>query len=570
MDETFGQDELFPDDSDDDNQSESKMVTGGMTKSMSAAAASAASAATAATAAATAAATPVVVSSAMRNGSGKVPLAPDLPSIPKLPSPTNMKQRAQNAANRGKQAASNAASNAQQAASDAVQKVRARLPSYQQDSSFWRDHAEWQRQVLQTDWNAAVKNPIKSGGFSSYVSYEVALQPMGYSVRRRYSDFVWLQELLQRRYVGILISPLPPKEGMMSKKGFLKLRMRHLNIFLSKLISNPYIRSDTSLMDFFSVGETKQWALTKKSAAKEQKLMMAKQAKGDSSAAVAAVASKPNIGQAKWQEAIDTYKLPDNTDTMIRRVQQQVTVLERLMKAVLKSSNKLVQQSHQYAMEMGEFNVAFQALVHTEQTSGLGAGDASSPELTTILSKMGYMFNSWQEVLKFQPGVNQMLLHEVLNFELRMVQSLQDLFKQRQSMLNAAQKAQMNLTNVELKKQGALSRGKGADAKKLDTKISDALLGVKRCNYVVNFMTKGLFYSELERFTADKVTAFREMMAQFAAAHAAYAKRLHDQWELSLESVADQVNKEFMVAKANATLENLDMSGGIEFGEVKQ
>jgi hypothetical protein len=237
------------------------------------------------------------------------------------------------------------------------------------------------------------------------------------------------------------------------------------------------------------------------------------------------------------------------------------------MKAVLKSSNKLVQQSHQYAMEMGEFNVAFQALVHTEQTGGLSAGDASSPELTAILSKMGYMFSSWHEVLKFQPGVNQMLLHEVLNFELGSIQELKGLFSQRQTMLNAAAKAKMAQTNVELKKQAFLSRGKDEEAKKVDSKIAEASLRVKRCDYVVNFMTKGLFYSELDRFTSDKVTAFREMMAQFAAAHAAYAGRLHEQWVLSLDSVADQVNKELMVQKANTTLEHLDMSAGIEFGE---
>lgn len=540
--EEFGDDSLFGE-SDEEGDS---IVTGGQTQNN---------------------ATPVVLSAAQSLKNSSVPLAcPDMPTVPKLPSPSNMKQRASDAAAKAKQSASNAATSAKSKVNEVVAQGRARLPSYQKDNSFWRDHTEWQRQVLATDWQASVKNPIKSGGFSSYVSYEVALQPMGYSVRRRYSDFKWLQDILQTRYVGILISPLPPKEGMMSKKGFLKLRMRHLNIFMSKLISNPYIRSDTSVMDFFSVAEPKQWKMTKKSAEKEQKIMMAKQVKGDSMEAVAAVASKPNIGQSKWQEAIDTYELPDNTDAMIRRVQQQVTVLVRLMKAVLKSSNKLVQQSHQYAMEMGEFNVAFQALVHTEQTSGLGQGEASSPELTTILSKMGYMFNSWQEVLKFQPGVNQMLLHEVLNFELRMVQSLQDLFKQRQSMLNAASKASMNLTNTELKKQAALTRGKGAEAKKLDIKIAEALTHVKRCNYVVNFMTKGLFYSELESFTKNKVVAFREMMAQFAAAHAAYAKRLHEQWEISLDSIGDQIDKNVMISRANTTLEQLDMSAGVDFG----
>jgi hypothetical protein len=532
MTEAFGEDELFPSDDEGDNGGETKVTVGSATKTMTAASL----------------AVPIAVSNV--NNDNTFQNLPLPPKVPQLPSPTDM--------------ASKAKSKAQKTASDIVAKVRVRAPSYQKNSKFWKDHMEWQRQVLRTNWQASVKNPLKSGGFSSFVSYEVSLEPMGYTVRRRYSDFTWLQDILQRRYVGILISPLPPKEGMMSKKGFLKLRMRHLNIFLSKLISNPYLRSDTSLMDFFSVGEKKEWSSTKKSAIKEQNLIMAKEKSGNTNEKVSAVTSKPNIGQVKWVEAIDAYELPDNTDASIRRIKQQVMVLERLMKAVLKSSNKLVQQSHQYATEMGEFNVAFQALVHTEQTSGLGSGDASSPELTAILSKMGYMFSSWHEVLKFQPGVNQMLLHEVLNFELRMIKSLQDLFKQRQTMLDAGTKAQSHLTNVELKKQGLLSRGKDADAAKMDKKINDALLNQKRCNYVTNFMTKGLFYSELERFTSDKVTAFREMMAQFAAAHAAYAKRLSEQWTLSLDSVADSVDKELMIQKANSTLEALDMSAGID------
>ena len=119
------------------------------------------------------------------------------------------------------------------------------------------------------------------------------------------------------------------------------------------------------------------------------------------------------------------------------------------------------------------------------------------------------------------------------------------------------------MLNVELKKQGLLSRGKDNEAAKMDKKIESAELNMKRCNYVVNFMTKGLFYSELERFTTDKVTAFREMMAQFSAAHYAYAKRLHDQWALSLDSVGN-IDKDLMVQKANATLEHLDMSAGID------
>ena len=35
---------------------------------------------------------------------------------------------------------------------------------------------------------------------------------MGYYVRRRYSDFLWLRTTLGARYVGILVAALPEKK----------------------------------------------------------------------------------------------------------------------------------------------------------------------------------------------------------------------------------------------------------------------------------------------------------------------------------------------------------------------
>jgi hypothetical protein len=46
---------------------------------------------------------------------------------------------------------------------------------------------------------------------SKYVTYLLRTEPYGYLVRRRFSDFCWLRETLQRRYVGMLIPSLPKK-----------------------------------------------------------------------------------------------------------------------------------------------------------------------------------------------------------------------------------------------------------------------------------------------------------------------------------------------------------------------
>lgn len=61
-----------------------------------------------------------------------------------------------------------------------------------------------------------VANPQKAGPKGSYVAYEVRSQSTGgsgdaYAVVRRYSDFLWLHDELQRHNPSLVIPPMPEK-----------------------------------------------------------------------------------------------------------------------------------------------------------------------------------------------------------------------------------------------------------------------------------------------------------------------------------------------------------------------
>lgn len=45
-----------------------------------------------------------------------------------------------------------------------------------------------------------------------HTEYHVFTEPVGYSVIRRYSDFIWLAEMLQKKYPYCVIPNLPPKQ----------------------------------------------------------------------------------------------------------------------------------------------------------------------------------------------------------------------------------------------------------------------------------------------------------------------------------------------------------------------
>ena len=95
---------------------------------------------------------------------------------------------------------------------------------------FWRDHEEWKGVVCSKPLNVAVKDPVQADRTmmnpNPPVFYLVVAQPLGSSVRRRYSDFEWLMKTLKQRYVGILVPPLPEKKvaGNFSNQSFIEVR----------------------------------------------------------------------------------------------------------------------------------------------------------------------------------------------------------------------------------------------------------------------------------------------------------------------------------------------------------
>lgn len=64
---------------------------------------------------------------------------------------------------------------------------------------------------------------VKGGLFSSsYVSFTIVVKPLGYTVERRFNDFLWLRNILSREYPGIYVKnsysdSSYPKENWQSK-----------------------------------------------------------------------------------------------------------------------------------------------------------------------------------------------------------------------------------------------------------------------------------------------------------------------------------------------------------------
>ncbi|KAF4512262.1 hypothetical protein G6O67_001427 [Ophiocordyceps sinensis] len=102
--------------------------------------------------------------------------------------------------------------------------------------------------------------PEKEGMFLfQHHNYEVASQRRGSKVIRRYSDFVWLLDCLQKRYPFRVLPLLPPKRvavngNHLSNDGaFIEKRRRGLARFLNALVRHPILSQEQLVVMFLTV-----------------------------------------------------------------------------------------------------------------------------------------------------------------------------------------------------------------------------------------------------------------------------------------------------------------------------
>ena len=101
----------------------------------------------------------------------------------------------------------------------------------------------------------------------SYMTYVIITNPLNLKVRRRYSDFEWLRQILLNFYSSSVIPPIPKKNkigGDRFDETFLIKRTRNLEKFLNLLMEDPVIRVSQLLYDFLSIEEEDKFADKKK------------------------------------------------------------------------------------------------------------------------------------------------------------------------------------------------------------------------------------------------------------------------------------------------------------------
>ena len=97
---------------------------------------------------------------------------------------------------------------------------------------------------------------VVDGGFFSrnYVTYLIETIPFDIKVRKRYSDFEWLRNILCIIYPNVTIPPMPKKNfSSRFNEEFINKRLRSLEKFLKGISIHPLLRNSKILYDFISI-----------------------------------------------------------------------------------------------------------------------------------------------------------------------------------------------------------------------------------------------------------------------------------------------------------------------------
>ena len=109
-----------------------------------------------------------------------------------------------------------------------------------------------------------VRNPkaVETGFFkANYITYEVFTDVTNWTVRRRFSDFVWLRETLIKFFPRMIIPPMPNKKigTRRFEEDFIEKRMKFLDRFIKGLVINETFKASEPLIAFLSMLDRSQF-----------------------------------------------------------------------------------------------------------------------------------------------------------------------------------------------------------------------------------------------------------------------------------------------------------------------
>jgi hypothetical protein len=388
--------------------------------------------------------------------------------------------------------------------------------------SFWAEEKEWQNAVLADPFNITVSDPqTVGGGFASkgYTTYLLVSTPCIDGVRRRYSDFEWLREVLASRYHGQAVPMLPEKKMLNQGDDFIRVRMLGLNVFMRALISDPYIRKDSTLRIFLCVGDAKDFDVHKKAAMDGTDESMT------------------NEGLQRWLSAVDRYSLPAGADGCASEMRKMVDNTEKAMEASVGAAAAYAKAAAAFSEHVGQLHDALGVWQKVTKASAgylpdnLKESRDSTNALASDLSATEDVTAEFKELTGFHANEVERFLINGISAEIFRLRAMRELLQRRDAAIAACQRAFTAKDKAQFDQKKLREKGKGDKADAMQVKVDESIATYENSKVTVERITKGLLNREASRSAHHRRDAIRKYISQFTALTAASGARQAQLWK---------------------------------------
>jgi len=353
---------------------------------------------------------------------------------------------------------------------------------------------------------------------------------------RRYSDFVWLRDMLVDTYPGVIVPPIPEKSVkgtfeklvMLNANALLEFRQRALRKFLVRVGAHPMLCTSDLLREFLELSE-EDFSKKKAEPKKVQPLALGQKFKELSFSVTKTFSSSkeaPRAGVATGQDHGSTQLAAGKSGEQWDETRNYVDQLERSLSLLKERIEMLVKRRRETSSSLLEFGKSFVKIGEIERAYEEGT-------LPKALIDVGHHSEHLSIVYQEQADNETIQVIETISYYCGLTCAVRDVIKRIQKMGLTHDTIEHNLAQLQEKK---AKGGKDEDIRRLELEINNAQ---QRKEEAAQGMAsaEATFSEELKRFHREKQYDIKQMLKAFVDLQLEYAGKMKTSWESVVPSV---------------------------------
>lgn len=354
------------------------------------------------------------------------------------------------------------------------------------------------------------------------------------AVLRRYSDFLWLYERLQKERAGAIVPPLPSKQAVSRfSAAFIEERRSKLEQFLRRVAVHPELY-DAPCLDVFLKADdiTFHTAKNAKGSSQDTMLMMSSMNQSSmnmmhQSMTVPPVMPTPPkakkdkvkkwFNETKTSISGDLVRSPD--DDLFEEIDRYIDGLEKQMKNVQTQASGLVKKGREVSNGLFEFGLAFNVL-----------GQSEADALGGALSQMGQTADGLSVVSAEHAEKEMAQFEEPIKDYVKTIQAVKQALQRRHEkrLTYTTHLSEVNTKRTNLAKLRAMP---GAEAKAFGAEMSlkrgEQKVEIAREEFAV---VSQRVLREVDRFKREKAEAMKRTVLDYITLQIDYNKKMEQAW----------------------------------------